>query len=242
MAKAATVRWLLAVLALVAVLALALAWLPMRAVTAVVPGLEAESASGTVWNGSLRGASYRGLPVGDVDHRLRAAPLLGGRADVSFVRLGPELRGNAVVGGGAIALQGVEGEVEVPLLADRLPRAPPLTLFVEDANLLLGAADGCRAASGNVRAELRGLPMVGDLPLTSGTIACDGDAVVARLTTPRRDTALDIRGWVDGRWAADLRIETTDLSRRAALALAGFRSVPGGMAYRVEGGGEAGAD
>ncbi|MFN3590891.1 MAG: type II secretion system protein N [Thermaurantiacus sp.] len=235
-------RWLPALVILVAVLAIAVAFLPMRAVTAVVPGLEAESASGTIWSGSLRGSSYRGLPVGDVDHRLRALPLLAGRAELSFVRLGAELRGDAVVGGGTIVLRNVEGIIEVPLLQNRIPSAPPLTLEVQGANLLLGEADGCRAASGQVRAEVRGLPLLGDLPLTSGTIACDGDAVAARLTTPRRDTSLDLRGWTDGRWAADLRIEADDVPRRAALALAGFRPVPGGMAYRVEGGGAAGAD
>lgn len=232
-------RQLLVILLLVAVGTLAVAFLPMRSVTALVPDLEADSASGTIWKGRLEGARYRGLALGDFDLVLRVAPLLTGRAELAFVRPRPELRGQAVIGRGVIAVNNLEGRIEVPLLQDQLPAAPPLTLEVSDARLLLGHEDGCRAAAGEVRAEVRGLPVIGSLPLTSGTLGCDGDAVAAILATRRQDRVLELRGWIDGRWAADLRIEASDPARRAALAVIGFRPVPGGMAYRVEGGGPA---
>jgi general secretion pathway protein N len=230
-------RWPLLLLAVLALMALAIAFLPMRAVTAVVPGLEAERASGTVWNGRMDAARYKGLPLGDVEHVLAFWPLLGGTADVRFVRLGPELSGRALVRPDSILLEDVEGAVEVPLLAARLPSAPPVTLSVDGARLLVGTVDGCRSAEGEVAAEVRGLPLVGDLALTSGTLACDGDAVLARLSTPRRDAFFEVRGWPDGRWSASLLLEVQDPARRAALAIAGFRPAPGGMTYRVEGGG-----
>lgn len=237
MADAQRMRRLLVILLLLGVGTLAVAFLPMRALTAIVPGLGADGAPGTIWKGRLEGARYRGLALGDLDLALRAAPLLSGRAELSFVRSVPEIRGQAVIGGGAIAVSGLDGRIEVPLLQDRIPAAPPLTLAVSDARLLLGQEDGCRAAAGEVRAEVRGLPVIGSLPLTSGTLGCDGDAVAARLATPRGDTLLTLRGWIDGRWAADLRIEASDPGRRAALTVLGFRPVAGGMAYRVEGGG-----
>ncbi|MBB1472435.1 type II secretion system protein N [Luteimonas sp. MC1782] len=194
------------------------------------PGLGAVEAGGSLWNGRLRAAHWRGQAVGDLRIGLAPLPLLAGRQQL-------HLRNDSarvVLSRGRLAGLG-DGDGVVPL--------PPfagvgLRALLEDARLLFDAG-GCREAGGRVRVELT-LPL-DTLPpmILAGIPACEGDG--GRLVLVPEDASaplgleatLDIEA--DGRYRLQALARGDNPAFRAALQAAGFQAAAGGMSRVSEG-------
>lgn len=217
---------------LVAVAAVALAVLPLRWVTArYLPGLEADSVSGSVWNGRIRGARYQGLAIGDVDAGLSVRPLLRGDAEIRFKRLGERLEGYAMLSRGVRKVSGVEGTVTLPSPVGGIA----VVLGLQDVSVETDAAGGCRAVSGTVTATVGALPVIGEIPPLEGQPRCDGDAFHAPMELADRSVGLDLRLWRTGGWQADLAIRNANVLAAGLLELAGFSRTADGMTLRIAG-------
>lgn len=223
-------KWLLLVLA---GLALLLAFLPLRLVTGTfVPELEADDIDGTIWNAKLRNARYQSFPIGDIDAGLEFRHLFDGRAEVRFVQLQAPFSGRAAIGFNRRAVHALAGTIPVPVLPAPLP---PVQLQLEDVGLLIDAEGRCLEAGGQAFARIDGLPAIGTLPLLSGTLRCDGDALLLPLSAEGDGLALDVRVWRQGRWQAAMRIATDNSLAKGVLGLMGFSDGPAGMTSTVEG-------
>lgn len=167
-------------------------------------GLAARGATGSVWLGGLRDAQIGPVPIGDVSARLNVLPLLIGRARVSLTREGEAnpFRGAATLSRHSFGIDDATGRVPVGALFAPLPVS---ALELDDVSF--GFANGrCARAEGNVRATLAG--EVGGVALpsgTSGSLACDGDAVVLPLVSQTGLERLVLRLDANGRHRADLQ-------------------------------------
>jgi general secretion pathway protein N len=227
-------RWWLILAAGVLVLGTGAAFLPLRfAVDRFVPELEADQVTGTIWNGQVRNASYRDIPVGDVDVALSLPALLRGRGELAFQRMTPN-RLTGHVGGSTRSrhLRALTGELPVPLLP--LP-LPPALLRFEQLNVTLDAAGRCTAASGAVTAELPRIPGTEFIGSLGGTARCDGHAIHLPLAAGTAPIHLHLWAWTDGRWRAGLLLPSEDRLQRIALAALGFAAVDEGMMLTIEG-------
>jgi general secretion pathway protein N len=229
-------RWFHAVGLVLLLAALAIAALPLSWVTArYVPGLEADAVSGSIWNGRLVNARYAGLAIGDVEAGLRASALLSGKAELGFERLGERLSGRVGVGRGLRSVSGLEGTLTLPL-AGRQPALPlALTLGFRDAFLEADARGRCRAAGGEVTAELGGLPVIGSSPMLTGTPACAGELLLLPLAAPGGAAGLDLRVAPDGAWSADLALSVRDPLVAALLGTVGFAADGDRLTLRLAG-------
>ncbi|MCG2842238.1 type II secretion system protein N [Sandaracinobacter sp. RS1-74] len=220
-------RWYWWILILIALVALAAFFLPLSFVLRqAAPGLEAERVEGSIWNGRLRGASYGGIPIGDVDAGLDFGRLLQGEANVRFERLGPRLSGRA---GGTLEdrrLEGLNGELPLSILPQGFP---PVRLQFEDVSLHLGRRQNCLSASGVVTASLPDLPGLRRVPPLSTTPRCEGDALIVPLNAPDQRLALHIGVAPGGVWKAGLGIRLESPLAAAALVAAGFTPTPEGV-------------
>lgn len=211
-------RWV--VVTGLAALALLILFFPLSAATSyLAPGLEAESVSGSIWNGRLRNARYAGLPLGDVDVGLDPGRLLKGEASLRFERLGPRLQGRA---GGSRQLRRLEelsGELPLQLLP---APAPAMAIRFDQVHVAMTPRGMCRSAGGHVAASLTGIPFLGESPPLSGTPACDGDRLFTPLRMPGDRAGLDLWLAADGSWEGRLRVRPDNRLVLAALAVAGF--------------------
>ncbi|MGL6043446.1 MAG: type II secretion system protein N [Sandaracinobacteroides sp.] len=219
-------------LGLLLALAAGIAVLPLGWVTTrYLPGLEATSVSGTIWDGRIRGARYQGLPVGDVDAALQVRPLLRGEAEIAFQRLGEPLSGNATLSRGLRRVTDVTGTITFPAPLG----GSAVVLALDRVALETNAQGSCRAVSGTVTATLGGLPVIGSVPPLEGQLRCDGDAFHAPLALADRSVGLDARLWPTGSWQADLAIRNRNPLVLGLLELAGFGRTAEGVALRMAG-------
>jgi general secretion pathway protein N len=178
-------------------LRLALDWLGFEA-----KGLAARDAEGSIWLGALGDARFGPVPVGDVGTRLRALPLLLGRARLDLVQQDDGLRGGLTLSRHGFGIDDASGTLQGPALDD-LP-APYLDL----ADLSFRFADGhCTAAEGLVKARFAG--DVGGVPLAagfSGEARCDGSALLLPLVSQSGADRLDVRLFADGRYRIDVQL------------------------------------
>ncbi len=226
-----SVRWVL--LGLLAAAIAAVAFLPLRlAVTRLAPGLEADSIEGSIWNGRLRNARWEDVPLGDLDVGLSPRSLLRGKADLGFARLQPRLAGTI---GGNRRVQRIDG-LNGDLLLTVLPAPiPDVDLAFSNVSVVFDTVAGCVSAEGSVRAQLKGLPLIGDTPPLSGSPRCDEAAMFVPLAADGGQAALDLWLWRDGRYRAGLRLDTGNRFVQLALIGAGFRPTSGGVTLLVEG-------
>jgi hypothetical protein len=146
----------------------AVALVPLRLI--LPEGLAATRASGTVWNGHLEGASWRGVNLGTLDIALQPLALFVGQARLKLS--GPDLTGTLILGQGVEALSGQRTLAGLPITS---LTAQDLTLRFEGGQ--------CAAASGSVSASLPG--STGQLggPL-SGVPRCTGSSASLSLASP----------------------------------------------------------
>jgi len=215
---------------LLALAALVIAFLPLRWVTdRYVPGLEAASVEGTIWNGRIRGASYQGLAIGDVDAGLAPGPLLRGKAEIRFARLGERLEGQVTLSRTTRRVSGLDGTVTVPAAG------LPLLIGFGDVTVETDPRGRCRAVSGSVTASVGPLPVVGTLPKLAGQPRCDADGFHAPLALPDGAGSLDMRLAPSGSWQADLALRNLHQMVVTLLEAAGFGRTADGVMLSLEG-------
>lgn len=204
----------------VCVLAYALATIPLRLVlgeTAARTGLAAQAVEGTLWSGTLRGAAFRGVPLGDLRLRTHLWPLLTGQWRVSLQSdNGPLRRADIGLSGKALDLSGLEGRLPVSLLVPGTTW--PGGLSLSGVSIRRDKAGACVSASGPVRWDA--LETWGGPPLT-GTLRCEGGRVVLPLTGSS-DLAtvrarLSLRAGAQARLQVEAESHSPAMSSAAAL-------------------------
>lgn len=209
---------------LVALFVLALVvLLPLRLGAGQVPGLSARAASGSIWSGRLRDATYGPLVLGDIDAALAPLPLLLGRAEV-------------VVQGGDFAARlsrhGVNDATgTLPFRAGL--GALPVEAVTFDHGTAVFRDGACERAQGRVGLTLA-IPGASSLVL-SGEARCAGAALLLPLRGPGGVERLDLRVQGDGRWRADLVLAGLSPEAAAPLRAAGFAARPDGLGIRTGG-------
>lgn len=195
-------------------------------------GLSARSASGSVWNGRLEGASVRGIGLGDASLRLSPLPLLLGARALWLSTPQADAR---LLHGRRRGLDRLDGELALP--ASTLLAGMPLRVQARGFQVLF-SGDACHAAEGRItlvadRAD--GSPLFA----LEGSPACEGRAAVLPLAALDGDGALarlqaTLRMHPDGQWELEAQVPVVDdPALGIALEAAGFQPGPGGWS-RVE--------
>lgn len=221
------------VLALIAFLPLRLAmgWFDLGET-----GLTASDVRGSVWFGTLRQASFGGVPLGDLNARLSLVQLLVGRARID---LSGQSQGSARPLHGAIGVSrhsfGIDDlTASLPAGAVFAP-VPVSTLDFDDVSVRF--QDGnCGKAEGQVRAAISG--DLGGIALgqgMSGTARCDGAALLLPLTSQAGTESIALRLWSTGRFRAELTVQPADPAAAQKLVLGGFQPTPKGYMLSIEG-------
>lgn len=197
-------------------------------------GLSARQVGGTIWGGRIGELMLGRQLLGTFDVRLDPGPLLIGRVAMPFARIdavqGP-LTGVLRSGGSVAGVEGLNGAIPA---ANLLGGAPIDALTFTDTTILFEDRR-CTQASGRIAANLA--IRFGPLGLDrgfSGTLACDGDRVRARLASEAGTERVEffvsasgqVRGWVTIRSP----LPGLDL----LLSTYGFRNGPGGLTLPFE--------
>jgi hypothetical protein len=199
----------------------------------VAPDLTATAITGTVWNGRLAGASFRGVPLGSFNAGLDGAALLGGRLRLDIVRDGTQALSARLGSDGTIHLvEALNGPLSLEL---PFPFNPVLQAEFRNAGFRIDSAGTCLAAAGDVSARLTNIPGLGTTPPLKGGFACDEGGFFLPLASRDARLRIAIHVWADRRYRADLSITAQSLPVQLALAAAGF--VPGrdGQTLRIAG-------
>ena len=216
-----------------------LLFLPMRAALGLVGldrlGVAARDVRGTVWSGRIDQLMLGEMAMGSVRAGLSPIALLTGRARFDIVRdkgLADDIRGALTVGFGRIGVDDVTGTVPLGRTFAPLPIA---NLHMDDVTGWF-AGDRCGHAEGRVRARMAGqFPGLNLTQGLSGSIQCDGDALLLPLVSQSGMEKISLRLWRSGRYSAEMRIETADPGLAATLGQAGFMLVGNAQLLKVEG-------
>lgn len=220
--------WALAVFTLAMLLLVPLQLVLPR--LALPPGFGATEATGSVWNGRLRAAHWRGQALGDLDASLAPLQLLAGRQQLQLRTDSARL---VLSRGREAGIAGGTGVVALPPLAGLTLRA-----LLDDATLLF-AGDRCHEARGRVRVEVT-LPL-DTLPpmILSGAPACEGGSGRLALHPEEARGPLSVEATLDieadGRYRLQALARSDDPAVRVALLAAGFQAAAGGMSRVDEG-------
>lgn len=197
-------------------------------------GLSARQVGGTIWHGRIGDLMLGRQLLGTFDVRLDPAALLLGRIAMPFERLGSEqgpLTGVLRTGG---SVQGVEYLTGTFPTGSFFGAAPIDTLELKDTTILFRNAR-CEQADGQIRVNMA--LRVGPIDLSrsfSGTVACEGQRVRARLTSPGNREQIEffvnssgrVRGWVT--------IPVAVPGLEAILATYGFQTGSNGLVLPFE--------
>lgn len=223
-----------------------IALLPMRMVLVAArldrAGLAAAEVSGTIWNGALRGAQFRGADLGDV--RLGLSPL-------SLLRLAPQMR-FAAPGNGGVQSASASGAMRLLISPGvvKLNAALPLGIWKSPIPLQgqLRFADvsfrfergRCIGASGRVStdaltASASSLGLQG--PVLEGPVTCDGPFALANLAGEQNGMRVLAKLRIDARARVKLDSEVSGVDGvgEAVLSAAGFTLGPNGWARSDQG-------
>jgi len=212
-----------------------LLFLPMRAglgwTGLAEEGLTARRVTGTVWGGRLTEARFGDLVLGDLDAGVAPLPLLIGQARVRLSG-GQGLRGAAVVSRHLLGVESMSaalptGRVFAPLPVTRLELFDATVRFRDG---------GCEEAGGRVRVALGGdLGGVTLPPALSGTLRCEGNALLASVAGSAGTESATLRVTADGRYRATLSVRPTDPLAGPKLEQAGFAAGGDGYVLAVDG-------
>jgi general secretion pathway protein N len=192
-------------------------------------GVSAAAVSGSIWNGRLKAAHYRAIPLGDVQAALDPFALISGTRRLA---VNGTLVSAIVVEGASRGFETAYAAIEVAHLRPAFPLAGRVRL--EQATLLF-SQERCVRAEGRLATDI--LKRAFDGPEVTGTLACAGEAAVARLDGRLQDGEVSIVLRLDsaGRYQAETRVTSTSPMVRVALALAGFSESGGGFIRSDEG-------
>lgn len=237
-------HWL--VLCGVAAFLVLLAWLtPLAAVTRWLPAHQMEigysSVEGRVWNGSLRGLTWRGLDLGTARVSLNPLALLLGRLEIATDLDGSGLAtGRAVMTrhfGGGLSIRDLALQADVGRLPSIVPLRGRVVVAIDRAEL---GGRGCVAATGSVETDAlvsrpAGLDWSG--PPLRGEIRCEGDALVVPLSGSGgadRVSAI-MTMFADRTFRVRIEARISDQTVVGSLSAAGFEDGNGVLALVQEG-------
>ncbi|VWX62022.1 type II secretion system protein N [Sphingorhabdus sp. 109] len=233
-------RALTYVLILLAVIAVALFFLPLRLAVGMA-GLEgsrfsAKAISGSVWNGRIEGAQLGPFPLGDLDAGVRVLPLLTGRILMDLER--PPVAGDA----GLVATVGKSGNsllvqdaTTVLNLGSQLAPLPASVMELQAVSISF-AGGRCQSASGQVRVSLdANIPGLNLKQGLLGNAQCQDGVLVLPLQSGSGMEQLTLKLQGNGFYTARLFLSGNDRAWTLLLPTLGFRSVPDGYAIKVAG-------
>jgi general secretion pathway protein N len=220
--------------AAVALLAL-FALLPMRLLADWIDlggrGLSAREVQGSLWFGRFAEAGFRGIPLGDLDARLRLLPLLTGEARIDLSR-GDGFRAAVAVTPRGFGIAGMTARVP---LGQRFAPMPIAAIDVTDLQARFQAGL-CDRADGLVKVELQGdfagLTLPGGL---TGTARCDAGKLLFPLASQSGMERLAIRFAGDGTFRAEMIVQPGNDAARKTLSEAGFSEIGAGQVLAIEG-------
>jgi len=204
--------------------------LPLSVALPRIDGVTARRASGTIWSGRLLGLAIGDLPLGDTRVGLRLFPLFWGQTHVGFVA--PTLLGVVRRSSSTIGLDAATGSIDAGTAFAPLP----IGRIELDAVSVLFRAGRCARAEGRVRATIAG--DVGGLVLPgglSGTVRCDGTALLIPLVGQSGMERLTLRIGATGWWRAQVLIRSSDPAITTRLSGSGFVPRQGGYALDLSG-------
>jgi general secretion pathway protein N len=210
-------RWWRELLFLGALLLSLVALLPLRlaldGLGFAARGLSARQVEGSVWAGALADARLGTVELGEVTTRLRALPLLAGRARLDVAQEDQGLRAGITLSRHGFGIDGASGALPAPRLDG--VAVPALEL----ADVSIRFEDGlCTAAEGLVTArfagELAGVPLAAGF---SGEARCDGPALLLPLASRSGSDRLDVRLFADGRYRIDVALRPGGLPHPGRL-------------------------
>ncbi len=180
-------------------------------------GLSASAVDGTIWNGRLRNASLRDLPLGDLAARLDPVGLSVGKIRLQVKNDGA----TALDGGLVIRRRGVEPSglsVQAPLKALGLPSVLDGRLDLRDLTLRF-VSGRCRKAQGQVA-----MTPAQALPPVTGVLTCRGDDALAVLTGEQDGIGMRVEVRIDSRgvYTAQTRLQASNPGLLGLFGAAGF--------------------
>jgi general secretion pathway protein N len=217
-----------------------LVFLPLRLVLGVAAvgdaGLTARAAEGSVWAGKLRDVRFGDVALGDLDAHLSPWPLLLGRARIELDS-DVDTPARAVHGAVGVSRTGVRADdVNATIAPGRLFAPLPVTGLVLEALSVRFEDGACVAAEGRVRATLAGDVAGVAMPSAlSGSVRCEGRALLVPLASQAGAERVDLRIEGDGRYRATVTLQPGDPAALARLATLGFVQGSGGYTLLVEG-------
>ena len=233
-------RALTYLLILLAVVAVALFFLPLRLAVGMA-GLEgsrfsARTISGSVWNGRIEGAQLGPFPLGDLDAGVRFLPLLAGRVLMDLER--PATDGDA----GLVATVGKSGNsllvqdlTTIMAVGGQLAPLPASAIDLRAVSIAF-AGGRCQSASGQVRVSLDA--NIPGLDLKQGLLGraeCQDGVLVVPLQSASGMEQLTLKLEGNGFYTARLFLSGSDRAWTLLLPTLGFRKVPSGYAIKVAG-------
>lgn len=198
-------------------------------------GVAAREVRGTIWSSRIDQLMLGNMALGPVRASLSPAALLMARARIDVSRqtgAADDIRGALTIGPGRAGVDDVTGAI--PLGRTFAPL--PVASFVMNDVSAYFSGNRCGHAEGRVRAQMAGqFPGLNLSQGLSGTVTCDGDALLLPLVSQSGMEKVNLRIWRSGRYTAEMRIETTDAALGDMLAKAGFADSGGSRLLKVEG-------
>lgn len=233
-------RALTYILILLAVVAVALFFLPLRLAVGMA-GLEgsrfsAKIITGSVWNGRIEGAQIGPFPLGDLDAGVRLLPLLTGKMLMDLERA------PAAGDRGLVATVGKSGksllvqDVTTVLGVGRQLAPLPASAIDLRAVSITFASGRCQSASGQVRMSLdANIPGLNLKQGLLGQAECQDGVLVLPLQSGSGMEQLTLKLEGNGFYTARLFLSGSDRAWTLLLPTLGFRKVPSGYAIKVAG-------
>lgn len=202
-------------------------------------GVSYSRASGTVWNGTIAGLSWRGQPLGDAAVALKPLSLFLGRLGMDFA-----LDGGTVTGQGFVALSfgGIVAD-DLALSADvaNLPLLLPLAGKVAmDLEHAVVSRAGCRHVAGTISTDAlvnrpAGLPWTG--PKLAGSVTCSEGVISVPLQGDTGADSVTVALTLDPSGMFGIRIDarTPNQALVSALSAVGFTEADGVMTLTQRG-------
>jgi len=200
----------------------------MRLPLAVPLGLtelpfENRGISGTVWDGEIRGIVVEGQPIGDLEVRLKALPLLLGRVDTDagLIGSGIDVSGKLTIGLRMVSIRDLDASVDLERLRlrDTLGQRLRGTFDAEIDEIVFVGGD-CRRASLTASTDTLAKSL-GAFASRGFTISGEGRCEEGRLVLPMEgagpDAAVDVMLSLSG--AGDYSSRLAVIPERTELGL-----------------------
>ena len=195
-------------------------------------GIAAREAQGSIWSGTLRGASWDGRALGDLDVGLRPFSLLAGTRVIAIAGDGFAIE---ALSGRTIGVDAVDGVIKMA----GAPLLPGLQAELGFTGVAVVFQAGyCKRATGRVQARLRWeAPAEGVPILLSGTPECAGRTAVLPLRSEAGSAGIEaeLRLEADGGYRLQILVRDADLATSLLLHAAGFMDAQGGLSHTLDG-------